>query len=95
MSVECFIDPRFKENFADNLENIVNKTVQEAIQLAPVHVRQEHQPTETSKEMTSSTPDKAATSLGFTGLLKKMTATRQQRTDDHRTQEDQGPVAQN
>lgn len=91
MDVACFIDPRFKERFSDDLESTTDNCVQEALQLAPVRVRQEEegqsQPTEPF-----ATPPTKATSKGLAVLLKKITATRQQRSvseDDHRTTEEQ------
>lgn len=47
MDVECFIDRCFKGIFAEDLEETtVNNCVQVALQLAPLRVRHERQPTE-------------------------------------------------
>ncbi|KAJ0036129.1 hypothetical protein NQD34_004806 [Periophthalmus magnuspinnatus] len=88
MDIACFIDPRFKGNFSENRVDIVSITVQEALRLVPVNVRQEPPAEMTSRPISTSTLDKASTH-GLTGLLKKITATRQQRTEEQSTIEDQ------
>lgn len=79
MQMACFMDPRFKTNFLDaTVDDIVDSCVQEALKLTPVQVRQE--PDE--PQSTSSTPTAAARGKGLAGLLKKITSTRQQRTEE-------------
>nr|XP_054589246.1 E3 SUMO-protein ligase ZBED1-like [Nothobranchius furzeri] len=76
MQMACFIDPRFKNNFLDApVDDVVDRCVQEALKLTPVQVRQEPQ-------STSSNSTAAAGGKGLAGLLKKITSTRQQRSEE-------------
>ncbi len=76
MQMACFIDPRFKTNFLDDpVDDVVDSCVQEALKLTPVQVRQEPQ-------STSSTSTAASGGKGLAGLLKKISSTRQQRSEE-------------
>nr|XP_054591712.1 E3 SUMO-protein ligase ZBED1-like [Nothobranchius furzeri] len=76
MQMACFIDPRFKNNFLDApVDDVVDRCVQEALKLTPVQVKQEPQ-------STSSNSTAAAGGKGLAGLLKKITSTRQQRSEE-------------
>ncbi|CAL9696828.1 unnamed protein product [Knipowitschia caucasica] len=75
MQMACFIDPRFKTNFLDHVDDVVDRCVQEALKLTPVQVRQEPQ-------STSSTSTAASGGKGLAGLLIKINSTRQQRSEE-------------
>ena len=92
INLACFIDPHFKRCFSDDPEATVDSCIQEALKMAPVQVRVELE----EPESTSSTSTPTATSggKGLTGLLKKITSTRQQRVEQKPTNSEDGVKAE-
>lgn len=86
IDLACFLDPRFKGQFSEDLENTISVCVEEALKLVwatPVRFRQEHleEPSQTQPTASARTAESHKTP-SLTGLLKKIMATKRQRAEE-------------
>lgn len=87
MDIACFLDPRFKGEFSEDLENTITVCVEEALKLVeptPVRVRQEplDEPSQPSASAAATTSKVSHKTPSLGGLLKKIMATKQQRAEE-------------